>query len=173
MLPSTPLYPVLDCWSFKFSHESQTDITCMEWKPCAGNTLAVGCRYSTRFSCLTLRRGVMIWFICSKASAESAARTQNLRSFGDTGAWWKELSFPGISPVTTLSWSPRGRYSAIFIHVHFQVLGNWKHTITVCSYMGFGERLVNDIRTCLVGWSNDFVVVTKWKLFVCRIQTKQ
>lgn len=35
----------LEEWShIKMQHELQRNITCMEWKPFAGNTLAVGCR---------------------------------------------------------------------------------------------------------------------------------
>lgn len=76
-------------------HEFQIDIQCMEWRPFSGNTLAVGCKY-----------GVCVWNILSKDIRKDS-------SFVDVEAWMNFLKYPGVAPVNTISWSPKGNFLAV------------------------------------------------------------
>jgi len=75
-------------------HEFQKSIYCIEWKPQSGGTLAVGCLH-----------GICIWSISRENLPGISKEEKELQN-----PWMNYFHYPGHSPVTTLSWSPNGRY---------------------------------------------------------------
>jgi len=92
---------ISDSWSrMSLSHEYQNDISCSEYRPNSGPMIAVGCRH-----------GVCFWGVNRvKKPKEDGKRSC---PFEDSSATMKYFLYPKFEPITTLSWSPCGRYLAV------------------------------------------------------------
>ncbi|KAK9768708.1 hypothetical protein K7432_000461 [Basidiobolus ranarum] len=93
------------------THEFQKNITCLEWKPNAGATLAVA-----------TSNGVCLWRL-SLDSNEGVTRdpltsttvpsiSYTRESEGARPAWMNFLKYPGHTQISSLSWDPSGQYLA-------------------------------------------------------------
>ncbi|CAH3154561.1 unnamed protein product [Pocillopora meandrina] len=77
---SSDLVPILE-------HKQQKAVSCLAWRPLSGSVLVVGC------DC-----GLFVWTVNPSSPI--------LRLGGSSV---RHLSYPGHSPVTTVSWSPSGQ----------------------------------------------------------------
>ncbi|XP_068662557.1 aladin [Aristolochia californica] len=87
--------------------ESQRGVKVLEWRPNGGKTLAVACK-----------GGICIWcasFPGNTAPIRSGVASHMGRASRGSGVWWTMVDFlqnPYGEQVSTLSWSPNGRYLA-------------------------------------------------------------
>lgn len=77
---SSDLVPILE-------HKQQKAVSCLAWRPLSGSVLVVGCD-----------SGLFVWTVNPSSPI--------LRLGGSSV---RHLSYPGHSPVTTVSWSPSGQ----------------------------------------------------------------
>ncbi|KAJ7375506.1 hypothetical protein OS493_002280 [Desmophyllum pertusum] len=77
---SSDLVPILE-------HKQQKAVSCVAWRPLSGSVLVVGCD-----------SGLFVWTVDPSSPI--------LRLGGSSV---RHLSYPGHSPVTTVSWSPSGQ----------------------------------------------------------------
>ena len=91
------LIDILKVWlPVTLKHEFQRSVNCLEWKLQAGATLAVGCQY-----------GIAVWTIFSEFTRSGTVPGEDKENFY---AWMNYYRFPGHAPITTLAWSPNGKY---------------------------------------------------------------
>ncbi|KAI8365194.1 WD40-repeat-containing domain protein [Radiomyces spectabilis] len=90
-------------WTCKvLKHKFMIDITALAWKPKAGGTLAVGCRY-----------GVCVWnFTAESAPLQSPQKGVQIKSASSStmryhpNAWMKYLRTDGHEHIASLTWDP-------------------------------------------------------------------
>ena len=83
-------------------HEFQHHISSLEWSPQSGTILAAACRY-----------GICLWKIFYGTTTDKTnAYMTYLHYPGTAYLFLTALTLPGHSPVTTISWSPNGRFLA-------------------------------------------------------------
>lgn len=85
-------------------HEFQVNINKIEWRPQSGNTIAVACQY-----------GICVWSIIHETRFNGNVTGMNGGQQEDVdhySPWMNYLKYKGHSPVTTITWSPDGRYLA-------------------------------------------------------------
>uniref|UniRef100_A0A7S4L219 Uncharacterized protein n=1 Tax=Guillardia theta TaxID=55529 RepID=A0A7S4L219_GUITH len=85
-------------------HQFLRGVTCLKFQPFAGCTLAVGCR-----------EGICMWKLeptVDPVNALPQASSVNVAERSADSAWMSFLRLSGFRLVTSISWSPCGRYLA-------------------------------------------------------------
>ncbi|KAJ1569482.1 hypothetical protein HK096_002969, partial [Nowakowskiella sp. JEL0078] len=98
-------------------HKFQQDITCIEFHPQSGSTIAVGCR-----------QGVCIW----KVGLENS----EIKAFANS-AWMTFLTQPSFENVSCISWSPDGKYLAVGSATTSAIL-IWDVALEICTPLRSG-----------------------------------
>ncbi|RKO92168.1 hypothetical protein BDK51DRAFT_27788 [Blyttiomyces helicus] len=119
-------------------HEFQKNVTCIEWRPAAAATIAVGCEI-----------GVAIWRIIQDPRPTKSTSNHVPDASHPSHAWVDFLRYPGLSHVSALAWSLDGMYLAVASGTS-DLLVVWDFATEVAVPLNAPSR-----RTTVLKWSPD------------------